>query len=200
LLAGISAYRADAARAHTRSSRVERAAVVARAVDASITREDIGRALGAVTRELTGSAERVRAAAASRNAPRAPATFVWPASGPIRSPFGERRPGGATHPGIDIGGSVGVPVHAAGNGVVVATGTVVGYGGYGEIVVIDHGFGLTTIYAHLSRVDARVGQLVVAGDLIGGEGCTGACTGPHLHFEVRLLGVPRNPMLYLPAR
>ncbi len=71
------------------------------------------------------------------------------------------------------------------------------YGGYGNAVVIDHGGGLATLYAHQSRIVVSKGQSVAKGDLIGYVGCTGLCTGPHLHFETRENGSPVDPMKYL---
>ncbi|MCU1461032.1 MAG: hypothetical protein JWO37_1107 [Acidimicrobiales bacterium] len=125
-------------------------------------------------------------------------TLAWPLRGPITGPYGERR-GNGRHPGIDISVSPGTPVHAAAPGRIVGAGVIGGYEGYGIVVVIDHGNGMITIYAHLSKVGASIGQVVGTGDVIGASGCSGACTGPHLHFEVRVDGSTRNPMDYLPA-
>lgn len=123
--------------------------------------------------------------------------LIWPAPGQITSPFGDRR----NHPGIDIDGVTGDPVQAAGAGTVVAAGpAATGFGGYGNIVVIDNGGGISTVYAHLSRVDVAVGQLVEQGQQLGAIGNTGASTGDHLHFEVRVLDKPVDPMPYLPPR
>jgi murein DD-endopeptidase MepM/ murein hydrolase activator NlpD len=139
-------------------------------------------------------------AAASRSQTRllfAP-TLAWPLRGPITGPYGERR-GNGRHPGIDISVHPGTPVHAAAPGNVVAAGTIAGYEGYGIIVVIDHGDGMVTIYAHLARTGTSIGSVVQTGDVIGVSGCSGSCTGPHLHFEVRVDGRARNPMDYLPS-
>jgi murein DD-endopeptidase MepM/ murein hydrolase activator NlpD len=123
--------------------------------------------------------------------------LIWPAPGPITSPFG----GGRHHPGIDIDGVTGDPVVAAGTGTVVLAGAApAGYSGYGNVVMIDHGNGLATLYAHLSRVDVAVGQTVQQGEQIGAIGATGLATGDHLHFEVRVDNKPEDPMPHLPPR
>jgi murein DD-endopeptidase MepM/ murein hydrolase activator NlpD len=121
------------------------------------------------------------------------AGFIWPDSGPITSPFGPRW--GSFHPGIDIGIPEGTPIHAA------AAGTVIWCGwesGYGNLVVIDHHNGLATAYGHQSRIAVSCNQDVSQGEVIGYSGCTGYCTGPHLHFEVRVNGAPVDPLGYLP--
>ena len=98
------------------------------------------------------------------------------------------------HTGIDFGASYGTPIHAAADGVVVSAGPL---GGYGNATVIDHGNGLATLYAHQSSIVVAPGQSVRRGQIIGYVGCTGLCTGPHLHFEVRVRGTPVDPMQYL---
>jgi murein DD-endopeptidase MepM/ murein hydrolase activator NlpD len=98
------------------------------------------------------------------------------------------------HTGIDFGASSGTPIRAAGNGVVVSAGSL---GGYGNATVIDHGNGLATLYGHQSSITVAPGQRVSRGQVIGYVGCTGLCTGPHLHFEVRVRGTPVDPMQYL---
>jgi murein DD-endopeptidase MepM/ murein hydrolase activator NlpD len=121
----------------------------------------------------------------------------WPAPGAITSPFGD----GRNHPGIDIDGETGDPVEAAGAGTVVLAGPAPSpYSGYGNIVAVDHGGGIATLYAHLSRVDVAMGQAVQQGQLIGAIGSTGASTGSHLHFEVREANHPVDPAPWLPAR
>ena len=120
-------------------------------------------------------------------------TFQWPVSGPITSPFGMRW--GTLHPGIDIGVPIGTPIHAAGSGTVVWCGWM---SGYGNLVMIDHHNGLATLYGHQSRVAVSCGQDVTTGQVIGYSGCTGFCTGPHVHFEVRANGTPVDPLGYLP--
>jgi murein DD-endopeptidase MepM/ murein hydrolase activator NlpD len=125
--------------------------------------------------------------------PPATSGFAWPLSGPITSPFGMRW--GTLHPGIDIGVPSGTPIHAAGNGTVVWCGWM---SGYGNLVMIDHHNGLATLYGHQSRIGVSCNQQVSQGQTIGYVGCTGFCTGPHLHFEVRLNGNPVDPLGYLP--
>jgi murein DD-endopeptidase MepM/ murein hydrolase activator NlpD len=124
--------------------------------------------------------------------------LVWPAVGPITSPFGWRiHPIFHTrefHPGIDIGAPYGATVSAADAGTVEFAGTM---SGYGNVLVIDHGGGLATLYGHLSAYSVSVGQSVGRGAPIANVGCTGWCTGPHLHFEVRISGTPVDPMPYL---
>jgi murein DD-endopeptidase MepM/ murein hydrolase activator NlpD len=121
------------------------------------------------------------------------AGFIWPVSGPITSPFGMRW--GTLHPGVDIGVPTGTPIHAA------AAGTVIYCGweeGYGNLVVIDHHNGLATAYGHQSRIAVSCNEDVAQGQVIGYSGCTGFCTGPHVHFEVRVNGTPVDPLGYLP--
>ena len=118
--------------------------------------------------------------------------FLWPADGILSSPFGPRA--GGFHPGIDIGSLQDLTVRAASSGRVAATGALMGYEGYGYVVVLDIGGGLTTMYAHLARPIARIGALVARGDTIGIAGCTGFCTGTHLHFELRDHGRAVDPM------
>ena len=131
---------------------------------------------------------------------RAPGRLAWPVGGEITSPFGWRiHPilgGRRMHNGIDLGSSTGEPIHAAANGVVILAER---WGGYGRTVVIDHGGRLSTLYGHQSSIAVSVGDEVLAGDVIGYIGCSGYCTGSHLHFEVRELGAPVDPMLYLPG-
>ena len=98
------------------------------------------------------------------------------------------------HTGIDFGAAYGTPIHAAADGVVVSAGPL---GGYGNATVIDHGNGLATLYAHQSGIIVSPGQSVARGQVIGYVGCSGLCTGPHLHFEVRVRGTPVDPMQYL---
>ena len=118
--------------------------------------------------------------------------FLWPADGILSSPFGPRA--GGFHPGIDIGSLEGLTVRAASSGRVAATGALMGYEGYGDVVVLDIGGGFTTVYAHLARALAHTGALVARGETIGIAGCTGWCTGTHLHFELRNHGRAVDPM------
>lgn len=136
---------------------------------------------------------------ASRAQARASGALIWPASGPITSPFGWRvHPVFGTqkfHTGVDIGADYGDAVAAADSGVVIHADWL---GGYGKAVIIDHGNGLQTLYAHNSELLVYEGQAVRKGQTISRVGSTGYSTGPHLHFEVRQNGTPTNPMAYLP--
>ncbi len=128
--------------------------------------------------------------------------FIYPISGPITSPFGWR-----THPifksrifhsGIDIGGPNGGAIRASNDGRVIYSGW---YGGYGKVVILDHGIvngkPITTLYGHMSAINVSNGQNVKKGQTIGREGSTGYSTGPHCHFEVRVNGKPTNPLNYI---
>lgn len=120
------------------------------------------------------------------------AGFTWPTSGQISSAFGPRW--GRMHEGLDIAAPIGRPITAAKSGRVIVAGPS---GGYGNLVVVDHGGGLSTAYAHQSRIAVSVGDPVTQGGLIGYVGSTGHSTGPHLHFEVRVNGVAQSPLPYL---
>jgi murein DD-endopeptidase MepM/ murein hydrolase activator NlpD len=132
--------------------------------------------------------------ASSYNPPasRSASGFIWPVSGPVTSPFGMRW--GRMHTGIDIGVPYGTPIHAAASGQVIYAGWM---DGYGNLVFIDHGRGISTGYAHQSSIAVSNGQTVTQGQVIGYVGCTGHCFGPHLHFEVRVNGTPVDPLGYL---
>jgi murein DD-endopeptidase MepM/ murein hydrolase activator NlpD len=119
------------------------------------------------------------------------AGLIWPVSGPVTSPFGWRW--GRMHEGIDIAAGYGAPIAASASGVVIYAGWM---GGYGNLVIIDHGGGLATAYAHQSSF-AVGGGPVSQGQTIGYVGCTGHCFGSHLHFEVRINGSPVDPLGYL---
>ena len=119
--------------------------------------------------------------------------FIWPVSGPITSPFGMRW--GTLHPGIDIGVPSGTPVHAAASGTVIWCGWM---SGYGNLVMIDHHDGLVTLYGHNTSVAVSCNENVSQGQVVSYSGCTGFCTGPHVHFEVRVHGAPVDPLGYLP--
>ncbi len=120
------------------------------------------------------------------------AGLIWPVNGPITSPFGPRW--GSFHAGIDIGVPTGTPIHAAAAGTVIYCGEE---SGYGNLVVLDNGGNLATAYAHQSAIAVACGQHVDQGQVIGYVGCTGHCTGPHLHFEVRINGQAVDPLGYL---
>jgi LysM repeat protein len=122
--------------------------------------------------------------------------FVWPTSGRITDRYGYQTYSGRWHTGIDVAANGGEPVYAADAGFVTFTGT--SRRGYGKLVVVDHGNGYVTYYAHLSVIYVSMGQSVDRGGLIGAMGSTGNSTGPHLHFEIRHRGVPKDPELDLP--
>ncbi len=119
-----------------------------------------------------------------------------PLRGPFESPFGERW--GRLHAGVDIAVLQTNQVRAADDGVVIATGWLDEHAGYGNVIEIRHGPGLVTLYAHLSSIQVERGDLVQRGQRIAKAGCTGSCTGPHLHFEVHKRGEPVNPLGFLP--
>ncbi len=123
---------------------------------------------------------------------------IWPVDYPamyMSSPYGEIRPGGRRHRGVDIAVPRGTPVMAAASGATVFAGR---QGNYGNIIILCHGNGYETAYAHLDRILAKRGSRVRRGAVIGLVGATGNATGPHLHYEVRKNGVDINPMPYLP--
>ncbi|HXM54263.1 MAG TPA: peptidoglycan DD-metalloendopeptidase family protein [Candidatus Dormibacteraeota bacterium] len=132
--------------------------------------------------------------------------FGWPERGPITQRFGctdfllepydPTCPTHHTHTGLDIGAVFGTPVGAADAGVVSLVNTGWG-GGYGNYVMITHGNGYMTLYAHLSSISVSVNQTVQRGQMIGEEGSTGFSTGPHLHFEIRFNGAYQDPLAYL---
>ena len=124
---------------------------------------------------------------------------VNPKTVQITSPFGARyhpiRQTVIFHEGIDLAGPAGQPVYATGDGVVETTD--INFSGYGNVIVIDHGFGYKTRYAHLKEIKVTAGQVVIRGDRIGTLGSSGLSTGPHLHYEVIYRGVQINPWNYL---
>lgn len=153
--------------------------------------------------EAALAAESQRIAALAQSAGDGPAmgdgTFIWPVQGPITSGFGYRTDPitGATayHSGLDIGASCGTPIKAAGTGVILSAGF--NSGGYGNMTLINHGNGLSTLYGHQSSIIVSEGQSVTQGQVIGYVGSTGKSTGCHLHFEVRSGGNPVDPRAYL---
>lgn len=118
---------------------------------------------------------------------------IWPTRGTVTSGFGNRW--GRLHAGIDVAAPTGTPIWAAKAGSVIFAGQ---QSGYGNVVIISHGGGMTTLYAHQSQIRASEGQQVAQGDTIGAVGNTGRSTGPHLHFETRYGGSPRDPRGCLP--
>ncbi|MGH2786289.1 MAG: murein hydrolase activator EnvC family protein [Actinomycetota bacterium] len=118
------------------------------------------------------------------------AGFIWPLNGPVTSGYGSRW--GRMHTGIDIDGYTGQPIVASKGGRVILASS---YSGYGNTVIVDHGGGISTLYAHLSGFNTSSGAAAGQGQVIGYVGCTGSCTGDHLHFEVRVNGSPVDPMV-----
>lgn len=165
------------------------------------TYERTERELAAQSRSLTGMINRSTSSSSSNNM-KVVTGFIKPISGPITSPYGWRvHPifkSRTFHSGIDIGGPNNGAIVASNSGKVIYTGW---YGGYGKVVIIDHGMyngaKITTLYAHLNSWSVSVGQYVTRGQVIAREGSTGYSTGPHCHFEVRVNGQTRNPLNYI---
>lgn len=157
-----------------------------------------------IVAQLEADASQIQQLLAARQAgytgplPTGGGQLLWPASGPVTSGYGYRTHpifgDGRMHTGIDIGAPYGAPVISSDAGTVAYVGSM---SGYGNVVVIDHGNGLATTYNHLSAFGVSAGQSVGRGVYIANVGCTGYCTGPHLHFEVRINGSPVDPMPYL---
>jgi murein DD-endopeptidase MepM/ murein hydrolase activator NlpD len=123
----------------------------------------------------------------------------WPVRGYITDGFGNRRNpfgggGYESHAGLDIATNHGTAIESTADGIVIFAGP---HGGYGNVIVIDHGYGITTRYAHMSKLDVQVGEHVTRGKQIGAVGSTGRSTAPHCHYEVRLHDRPVNPLNYL---
>jgi murein DD-endopeptidase MepM/ murein hydrolase activator NlpD len=160
------------------------------------TREEFLGEVEALAAESASLAAQIRAAqegagSGGTGQPSA-AGLIWPCDGVVVSGFGMRW--GRMHEGIDIGCAYGAPNRAAAAGTVIYAGWL---GGYGNLVVVDHGNGLSTAYAHASAILVSVGQGVAQGETVSLVGATGHATGPHLHFEVRVNGVAVDPVLYL---
>ena len=205
-LESIRQQRADA-RAQLESAMVEKRSLLER-VDGSRRR------LCSLENQLIEDSDQIEALLAAREARRAEQTatagpvaatpyiagarFLWPTAGAVVSPYGYRvHPifgDSRLHTGVDIGGAYGAPVLAGDTGTVAFAGAM---GGYGNAIVVDHGGGIATTYNHLSAFAVVSGQQVGRGETLGSVGCTGYCTGPHLHFEVRVNGTPVDPMPYL---
>jgi len=153
-------------------------------------------------RDLLGTIENrldlFRSGVERRQALAAATPSIWPVIGWLSSPYGNRRDpftGGADfHPGLDISADYGEPVHATADGVVSTAGQS---GNYGNLIELDHGFGIVTRYGHLSRLGVRAGDTVHRGDVIGYVGSTGRSTSAHLHYEILLNGKLTNPMKLL---
>lgn len=121
------------------------------------------------------------------------AAISWPVTGPLLDRYGPR--GSGWHSGIDVDAPEGAPVAPAAPGIVMDAGWE---SGYGNRVVVAHGRGLETTYAHLADITVGVGAFVTESSRIGAVGCTGSCDGAHLHFEVRINGLSSDPLLWLP--
>ena len=162
--------------------------------DARETREEYLAEVESLEVESAALAARIQSAQSSSASTSTPSSsgLVWPVSGPVTSGFGMRW--GRMHTGIDIAVPTGTPVLASASGTVVYAGWM---SGYGNLVAVDHGGGLSTSYAHNSSVLVSVGQHVEQGDVVSISGSTGHSTGPHVHFEVRVNGAPVDPLLYL---
>lgn len=123
---------------------------------------------------------------------------IWPVLGHVTDAFGARLDPfsgeGAFHTGVDVATDYGAPVHATADGIVTLADN---HAGYGRLVVVDHGFGITTWYAHLSAFSAIAGARVKRGEVIGYTGISGRSTGPHVHYEVRMNNAPVNPWRYM---
>ena len=219
ILTEVSELRAEAATAEAELRTLQQ-----RAQNAADTASRLQRERSAMLADTQANAARLRALAQEEEAMAAQITrqlqqggnlggstgggrfegrMTWPVPGfnRVTSPFGWRTHpifgGRRMHTGVDIAGPGinGAAVVAAGNGRVISTGW---RGGYGNTIIIDHGDGVTTLYAHLQAggINVSVGQQVTAGQRIGRVGSTGNSTGPHLHWEVRVNGQPRNPMTF----
>jgi murein DD-endopeptidase MepM/ murein hydrolase activator NlpD len=148
-------------------------------------------ALAAQSATLAAAIRDAQAGSTGTGAPSA-AGFIWPVNGAVVSGYGMRW--GRLHEGIDISASTGTSIWAAAAGTVIYAGWL---GGYGNLVVVDHGNGLSTAYAHASAILVGVNQTVSQGETLSLVGSTGNSSGPHLHFEVRVNGVAVDPLLYL---
>ena len=178
---------------------------------ASLAGPLLGGAFGApddtfsVLRDLLGSLESsldiVRNGVERRHALAAATPSIWPVTGWLSSSYGVRRDpfnGSADfHPGLDISADYGEPVHATADGIVTTAGA---NGNYGNLVVVEHGYGITTRYGHLSRFAAVTGQQVRRGDIVGYVGSTGRSTSAHLHYEILMNGQLTNPLKLLTGR
>lgn len=163
--------------------------------DTRESREDYLQEVEALEAQSAALAARIKGAqtdAGSTGTAQASSGFIWPCDGVVTSGFGMRW--GRMHEGIDIGCAYGTPVRAAAAGTVIYAGW---FGGYGNLVVLDHGNGLSTAYAHASSILVSADQSVAQGQTVSLVGSTGHSTGPHLHFEVRVNGQAVDPLGYL---
>ena len=162
--------------------------------DARETREEYLHEVEALAAQSAALATAIRSSSSGTTGTGVPSAsgFIWPVNGVVVSGFGMRW--GRMHEGIDIAASSGTPIWAAASGTVIHAGWL---GGYGNLVVVDHGNGLATAYAHASAILVSVGQGVSQGETLSLVGSTGNSSGPHLHFEVRVNGFAVDPLLYL---
>jgi murein DD-endopeptidase MepM/ murein hydrolase activator NlpD len=164
--------------------------------DSRETREGYLHEVDSLLAQSAALAEQIRdaqhGAGTTGNGQPSAAGLIWPCDGVVVSGFGMRW--GRMHEGIDIGCAYGMPNRAAASGTVIYAGWL---GGYGNLVVVDHGSGLSTAYAHASSILVSVGQSVSQGETVSLVGSTGNSSGPHLHFEVRVNGVAVDPLPYL---
>lgn len=199
--------------ARTRDQRAARDSVAAREQQLLVARTDRRELLGSVRagrsqtqeeiteleltserleRRIIAAQQRSFVPASYGSGARPASGFVLPVNGVLTSGFGLRW--GRLHAGIDIGAPFGTPISAVAAGVVIHSGWL---GGYGNLVVVDHGDGLATAYGHQQRIYVSVGDAIPQGATLGEVGSTGFSFGPHLHFEVRVNGVARDPLGYL---
>jgi murein DD-endopeptidase MepM/ murein hydrolase activator NlpD len=147
---------------------------------------------------IAASSEGLRLLPASAFADSSYTPSTWPVLGRVTDGFGERLDPfsgeGAFHTGVDVSADYGAPVHVTADGMVLDAGQ---HSGYGRVVIVDHGFGLTTWYAHLSSFAVIAGTRVRRGEVIGYAGISGRATGPHVHYEVRVNNAPVNPRHYM---
>lgn len=193
-LTASTAFRADGPR-QTGSSEVASAAFVARptAPDPAPLNADPVGALRVQEAAIAEWEYRTNLPTDVSRSTNTPGSMVRPARGDTTGWWGEARRA-RRHSGVDFDGDTGDRVVAAGTGVVALAGEApAGYSGYGQMILVDHGNGVSTLYAHLSRVRVVAGQAVAPGDDIGAIGSTGNVTGSHLHFEVRVGGTPVDP-------
>lgn len=179
----LSAAEADK-RSTLASIREDRGAVLAEIEDLEAQSAELAARIRAAQQQQSSEATTVDVSGSG--------VLSWPVAGAVTSGFGYRW--GRMHEGVDIAVGQGTPVQAAGAGTVIYAGWL---GGYGNLVVVDHGNGLSTAYAHNSSLASAVGQSVTAGQVIAYSGSTGHSTGPHVHFEVRANGSAVDPLGYL---
>lgn len=166
----------------------------------STQREDVERALDELDEESLRIADQLRKLGGDSSIALGTGQFTWPAPGykRITSPFGNRRhpilKTNRFHSGVDIGAPMSSAVVAADSGTVIETAW---RGAYGNVVMINHGNGKVTLYAHLSKFVVKAGDFVKKGQTVARSGSTGWSTGPHLHFEIRINGNPVNPLNYV---